>query len=136
MSTCSSSRLAGVAADLEVPSAPCGRSLPRLLPGLLEGDLGAALAGFGKVLDAAVDGRTNPLQELDPGIGEVFPHLGRHTEGFPKLVHNFAAQAALLKRRGRILLCCFFFPPCASLPSPPTNLFSRPSPAPTPVALH
>src|SRR5258708_18485892 len=117
MSTCSSSRLAGVAADLEVPSAPCGRNLPRLLPGLLDGDLGAALAGFGKVLDAAVDGRTNPLQELDPGIGEVFPHLGRHTEGFPKLVHNFAAQAALLKRRGRLLFGCFFFAYFGSFPS-------------------
>jgi hypothetical protein len=42
--------------------------LSRLSLGLLDGDLGTALAGVGQVLDAAVDDGTNPLQELDPGI--------------------------------------------------------------------
>src|ERR1700745_3512642 len=89
--------------------------LSRLSLGLLDGDLGTALARVGQVLDAAVDDGANPLQELDPGIGEMFPHLGRHTEGFPDLVHNFAAQAALLnKRLGRMLPGCFLFAHCAS----------------------
>src|SRR5438445_2735355 len=93
----------------------CEQTISRLSLGLLDGDLGAALAGVGQVLDAAVDDGANPFQELDPGIGEVFPHLGRHTEGFPELVHKFAAQAALLnKRLGRILLSCFLFAHCAS----------------------
>jgi len=95
----------GVALDLEVASAQCEQIISRLSLGLLDGDLGAALAGVGQVLAAAVDDGANPFQELDPGIGEVFPQLGRHTEGFLKLLHKFAAQAALLnKRLGRILL--------------------------------
>jgi hypothetical protein len=65
--------------------------LIRLLLGLLDGDPGATLPGVGQALDAAVDDGTNPLQELDPGIGKVFPHVRGYTEGFPELVHNFAA---------------------------------------------
>src|ERR1700751_2484633 len=82
---------------------------------LLDGDLGAALAGVGQVLDAAVNDGANPLQELDPGVGEVSAHLGRNTEGFLELADNFAAQAALLiERWRRVLRSCLLFAHCAS----------------------
>ena len=63
--------------DLEVASARCEQTTSRLSLGLLDGDLGAALAGVGQVLDAAVDDGANPFQELDPGIREVLPHVPR-----------------------------------------------------------
>jgi hypothetical protein len=65
--------------------------------GLFDSDLGAALAGVRQVLDAAVNDGTNPLQELDPGIREVFPHLGRHIEGFPGTASQFRGTGSALE---------------------------------------
>src|SRR6516162_9646902 len=122
--------------DLEA-AVPLRQTISRQSPpGLLDGDFGAALSGVGQVLDATIDNGANTLQKLDPGIAEVLPHLRRHVEGFPDLVYNFAAQAALLTNRlRRTLLSCFLFAHCASFISTVRIRFSRRARAGTNVAI-
>src|SRR5271165_2873801 len=89
-----------------------------------------------QVLDAAVDDGANPLQEFDSRVREVFSHLGRHIEGLPEVVHNFAAQTALLHNRlGRILLSCILFLHCASFISTVSIRFSSRARAGTSAAI-
>src|SRR5260370_23376382 len=59
---------------------------------LLDGDLGALLAGAGEALDALVNHRAHSLEDRDARIPELLSHCRRNHENREHLVQSFAAE--------------------------------------------
>src|SRR5579862_2490453 len=103
---------------------------------LLDGDFRAALSGFAEGLDAVINHRANPLEELDAGICEVFSNVFRDAKRLAELVQDLPAQAALLTGAFACLLPrCFLCAHCASFISTVSSRFSSFAPAGTSVAI-